>query len=48
MTRRAMTRTIGAAGKIARTAVLALAMLFFVTAASAAPVTYVLSTPGVV
>ena len=37
-----------AARKIVQTALLAFAMLLFVTAASAAPVTYVLSTPGVV
>jgi hypothetical protein len=34
--------------KIAQTALLTMAMLLFVTAASAGPVTYVLSTPGVV
>ena len=39
---------IMATRKIAQTALLVFAMLLFVTAASAAPVTYVLSTPGVV
>jgi len=34
--------------KIVQTALLAFAMLLFAAAASAAPVTYVLSTPGVV
>ncbi len=36
------------ARRIARTGLLAFGLLLFVSAAQAAPVTYVLSTPGVV